>query len=100
MPEFADLGALPAAHGSEDAFGRDGVSQIIFDGPVPDLGAVEFEGMEAQGFGGDKAIGRRWHGVEPFAEQVQHGWGPGCGVVSAGSAGHPERGLLSARARR
>ena len=91
LPEFADLGALPAANRSEKAFGRDGVSEFIFDGPVPDLSAVELEGMEAQGFGGDKAIRRRRHAVESFAEQFQHGLRPGCGVVSSGSAGNPER---------
>ena len=32
---------------------------VIFDGPAPDLGAVELEGVEAQGFGSNKAVGTR-----------------------------------------
>jgi hypothetical protein len=45
LPEFADLSALPAAHGSPEAFGRDGMGEVVFQGPPADLGAVEFEGM-------------------------------------------------------
>ena len=48
-PEFADLRALPAAHRSQDAFGRDGMGEVVFDGPTADLGAVQFAGVEAAG---------------------------------------------------
>ena len=46
LPEFADAGALPTAHGGQNSFGRDRVSQVIFDGPAAYLGTVEFEGVK------------------------------------------------------
>ena len=91
LPEFADLGALPAAHGSPDTLGGKGVGQFVFDGPEANLRAIKLEGMEAQRFGSGKAVGRRRHGVESFVEQVQHGLRPRCGVVSAGRSRSPER---------
>lgn len=94
LPEFADLGALPAADGGENAFGRNGVSEIIFDGPMADLGAVEFEGVQAQSFGGGEAVGTRRFAGQAFFQEVENGLGPGFGVIAAGSAGDPEMGLL------
>ena len=49
LPQLADAGALPAAHGRQNSFGRDGVGQLLLDGPAADLGAVEFEGVEPEG---------------------------------------------------
>ncbi len=91
LPAFAELGALPAADGGADVFGRDGVGQFIVDGPPADLGTVEFEVVEAEGFGGGEAVGTRRGAGEPFAEQCQHRWWPGLGVIAAGSARRPER---------
>ena len=51
LPEFADLSALPAAHGGQNFFGRDGLGELVLECPAADLGAVEFEGMKAEGFG-------------------------------------------------
>ena len=93
-PEFTGPGALPAADGSENAFGRDGMGGIIFDGPTADLGAVEFEGVKAQRFGGGEAAGTRRFAVETFFEEVENGLRPGFGVSAAGSAGSPEMGLI------
>lgn len=90
LPQFADLGALPAADGSQNAFGRDGMSQIILEGPVADLSAIELEGMKPQGFGGDEAVGRRRLAVQTFFQQVQNGLWPGFGMIAAGTAGNPE----------
>ena len=50
LPEFADLGALPAADRGVRALGRSRMRITILDGPAADLGAVEFERMQAQGF--------------------------------------------------
>ena len=45
LPEFADLSALPAAYGCQDAFGRDGMSELVSERPTANLGAVELEGV-------------------------------------------------------
>jgi len=50
LPEFADLGALPSAHGSLRALKRGWMRATILDGPVTDLGAVQLEGVQTQGF--------------------------------------------------
>ena len=90
LPEFADLGALPAAHGSQDAFGRDAMSEVVGDGPMADLGAIEFESVQAQGFGSGEAVGARRLAGQTFFQQVQNRLGPGFGVIAAGVAGRPE----------
>jgi len=64
LPEFADLSALPAAHGGPNFFWRDGMGELVSEGPAADLGAVEFEGVQAEraseaaklyGHGGEQA---------------------------------------------
>ena len=45
LPKFADLGALPAAHRGMRALGWSRMRAPILDGPLADLGAVEFEGV-------------------------------------------------------
>ena len=40
LPEFADAGSLPAAHGGLDAQGRLLVSQTVFMGPPADLSLI------------------------------------------------------------
>ena len=39
------LGALPAAHGSQDFLGRGGMGELVGQRPAADLGAVEFEAL-------------------------------------------------------
>ena len=58
---------------------------------MADLGAVEFEALQAQGFGGGEAVGTRRGAGEAFLQQGQHGCWPRRGVVATGSAGRPER---------
>ena len=43
LPELADAGTLPAAHGGPDLLGRDGVGEAISQRPTTDLRAVELE---------------------------------------------------------
>ncbi len=50
LPEFANLGALPAPNGGFRFLGGGGVGIAVFDRPMADLVAVEFEGVEAQDF--------------------------------------------------
>lgn len=83
LPEFADLGALPSAHGSLRALEGSGMRATILDGPVTDLGAVELEGVQAQRFRGHEAVGARWGAGEALFEEVGDRFRPDGGVVSA-----------------
>ena len=89
-PEFADVGALPAADGGGGwgvGFGR---GELIFDGPATDLGAVEIEVTETEDFtGGEAVVGGRG-GAETFAQECDDVVGPDGSVIAAGSAGRPE----------
>ena len=95
LPEFAGLRALPAAHGSADAFGRDGMGEFVCDGPAADLGAVELEGVQPEGFGSGEAIWTRGRASQALFEEVDDGLGPRGGMVPARSAGRPVGALLS-----
>ena len=90
LPEFADLGALPAADGGLDFLRREGMGEPVFERPSADLGAVKFEGLQAEGFGSRKAVRTRWRAGQAFLEQVQDGLWPGGGMIAPGSAGRPE----------
>ena len=95
MPEFADLGTLPAADGSVWAFGRIGMGQTILHGPTADLGAVKFESVQAQGLGSGEAVRARWGAGQALSEEVEDGLGPGGGMVATGGAGEPRIALLA-----
>ena len=90
LPEFADLSALPAAHGCQNFFGRDGMGELVCECPAADLGAVEFEGVQAQGFGGGEAVRARGRAGQPLAKKFDDGWRPSGGMIATGSAGRPE----------
>lgn len=47
LPDFADLGTLPAAHRRLWFFSRSGMSMTVLQSPVAHLGAIQFETMEA-----------------------------------------------------
>src|SRR5437899_9949058 len=70
LPEFADAGALPTAHGGQNSFGRYGVSQVAFDGPAAHLGTVELEAVKSKGLGSGKAVGARRRAAQPLAQKV------------------------------
>ena len=70
------------------------MGQFVFDGPAADLGAVEFEGVAAQRFGGGEAVGTRGLAGQALMQQRQHGLRPGLGMIAPGSAGRPKVGLL------
>ena len=90
LPEFADAGALPTAHGGQNSFGRDRVSQVIFDGPAAHLSTVEFEGVKPESLGRSEAVGARRRAVQPLAQKVQDPLRPGSGVVATRAARCPE----------
>ena len=85
LPEFADLIPLPTAHGGPDFFGWDRMGALVRERPTADLGAVEFEGVQAEGFGSGEAIGTRGRAGPPFYEPVRYRQRPGGGVIAAGS---------------
>lgn len=61
----------------------------ILPRPVADLGPIELEVVEAQGLGGDEAVGARGRAIQALYEQVDHGLRPGFGVVTPGAARRP-----------
>ena len=99
LPEFADLGALPAPNRSARFLGGGGVGIAVFHGPMADLAAVEFESVEAQDFGSGEAIGGRRRAVQALFEEIDDGLRPRRSVVAARAAWSPEpRLILSAGA--
>ena len=82
LPEFADLSALPAAYGGPNFFWRDGMGEFVVQRPAADLCAVEFEGVQAEGFGSGEAVRTRRRAGQPFFEQGDDGLRPGGGMVA------------------
>ncbi len=74
------------------------MSELVSECPTAHLGAIKFEGVQAQGFGGGKAVRTRWRAGQPFDQEFDDGLRPRRGMIATGSAGRPERWLL-ARAR-
>ena len=89
LPEFADLGAVPAVDGSGAGGLGCWVSQLLGDGPTADLSAIHLEVTEAQSFAGGEAVVGGWGGGETFAQQREDVGGPGGRVIPAGGAGDP-----------
>jgi len=48
--------ARPVVHGCQNFFGRDSIGELVGERPAANLGAVESEGVQAQGFGSGKVI--------------------------------------------
>ena len=95
LPEFADLGALPAAHWGVRAFGRSRMGITLFNRPAADLCAVELEGVQSEGFGGGEAVRARWGAIQAFFEEVGDRFGPSGGVVTPRGSRDPQPFLLS-----
>ena len=95
LPEFADLGALPTTHWGARAFRWSGMGEAILHGPAADLGAVEFEGVQAQGLGGGEAVRARRGARQALLEEVGDGLGPGGGVVATRDSRDPRISLLA-----
>lgn len=93
LPEFADLGALPAPHRRVRFLGGRGMGMTVLQGPVADLGAVEFEGVEAQDFRSGEAVGARRRAGQALFEEVKDGLGPRRGVVATGALWRPKAAL-------
>lgn len=90
LPQFADLGALPATDRGVRALGWSPMSQAILESPAADLSAVELEGMQAQGFRSREAVGARRRASQAFLEQVGDRLGPGRGMVAARGSRNPQ----------
>ena len=94
MPEFADAVPLPAADGGPNFYGRHLMGQTVGQCPMADLGAIQFEAMQTQRFGGGKAVRARRDAMQPFAQKIQNGLRPRGRVIAAGVAGNPNRSLF------
>jgi hypothetical protein len=90
LPEFADAGALPTAHGGQNSFRRDRVSLVILDRPAAYLGTVELEGVKPERFGRSEAVGAWRRAVQPLAQKFQDARRPGSGAVATRAAGCPK----------
>ena len=66
------------------------MGQTVVQGPMADLGAVEFEGMEAQDFRGGETVRTRRRASQPSLEEVKDWLRPGGGVVATGTVRHPQ----------
>lgn len=81
LPEFADLGALPATDGGGGFALEAGRGELLFEGPTADLSAIHFEITEAQDFAGGEAVVGGRGGGEPFAQEGEDfGWPVGRGI--------------------
>jgi len=94
LPEFANLGALPAPNRSVRFLGDSGVGIAVFDGPMADLAAVDFEAVQTQDFGSGEAVGARRRATQALFEEVDNGLWPRRSVVPARAAWSPEVGLF------
>jgi|SRR5208282_641681 len=90
LPQFADLGALPAADRGVRALGRSGMRITILESPAADLSTVELEGMQAQGFRSREAVGARRRASQAFLEEVGDRLGPDGGMVAARGSRNPQ----------
>lgn len=100
LPEFANLGTLPPPHRGVRALGRSVMRMIILDGPAADLGAVELEGVQAQGFGGGEAVRARRGTSQAFFEETGDRLGPSGGVITPEVRGIHQPSFFRAQARR
>ncbi len=89
LPEFVDLGALPAPHRGMRLPRRGGVGQAFLQGPMADLVAVQLEGVQTHRLGGGKVVRAGRRTGQPFFKQVGDGHGPRGGMVSARGARGP-----------
>jgi len=70
------------------------MSVTILDGPTAHLGTVEPERVQAQGFGGDKAIGTGGRAAKALFKKAQN-WGrPNRSMIPSGTSRHPYVGCL------
>ena len=58
------------------------MGEIVFQRPTADLSTVEFEGMQAEGFGSGEAVRTRWGASQTLFEQVQDWLRPCGGVIT------------------
>jgi len=63
------------------------MGELVGERPAADLGAVEFEVVQAEGFGSGEAVRTRRRSGQPFGEQFEDGLGPTGGMVATRSSG-------------
>ena len=97
LPERADFEALPAAPRGGWARGREGVSELMSEGPAAHGGRIDLDAQAAEDFGGSTAVGRGRLGREQFAQERFGAVGPVRSVVAAGGSRRPARRVRSSR---
>ena len=68
LPEFADAGALPAAHRGQHARHGARVRQLVSEGPAADLSAVELEVLQAQHLRRRETVRTGRHAAQPLGQ--------------------------------
>jgi hypothetical protein len=99
LPECAVITGLPAFDGFGGGFVAGVGSQMVFDGPTADAGAIGFEVEAEEEFAGDSAVSARRSGGEEFGGQgdgfggpmgmvvaARESWGPGLGPTGGAGA--------------
>ena len=66
------------------------MGQTVLNRPEAHLGAVELEGVKAQGFGGREAVGGRWRARQAFLEELDDGLRPSGGVIATRDSRDPQ----------
>ena len=94
MPEFANLRALPAAHWRVRTLRWHWMSITILNRPMANLGTVEPERVQPQGFGGHKAIGTGRRAAKALFKKAQNRCRPARSMIATGTARRPYVGAL------
>ena len=93
LPEGPVIAGLPAFDGFGSGFVAGVGSELMFDGPAADAGAVGFEVEPTMGFTGRSAVGGRWLGGKQFGDQGGDFRGPFRLVIAARQTGRPGFGV-------
>ena len=94
LPDFTDLGALPAADWGVWFLGWSGMGMPVLLSPVADLSAIQFESVKPQDLGSREAIGARRGAGQSFYQELKDGLRPRFCMVSARGTGQPEMRLF------
>ena len=92
LPERPVVAGLPAFDGFRRGFVAGVGSELVFQSPAADAGAVGFEAEAAMEFAGDGAVGGRRLGGEKFGGQCGDFRRPAREMITARQTGRPDLG--------
>ena len=96
LPEFSDLGSLPATHWGSQAFEGSRMRTAIVNSPAANLGTIKLKGMQSQGFRGDETVRAGRGAKQTFFEEVNDRIRPSGGMIAAGDSRNPHPRFLLA----